>query len=368
MQVESIELVRFFLPLVTPFRTSIGTSVGRDVLLVHVVTDSSEGWGECVAGSAPLYSSEFIDGCEQVIRRFIAPLLLSGTAVTAARFQSATSHLRGHRMAKASVELALIDAELRECGVSLSRFLGGVSDRVEVGVSIGITDSISDLLDAVNAYLAKGYHRLKLKIQPGFDLEPVAAVRNLVGDGFRLQVDANTAYARSDIRHLLRLDEYDLLLAEQPFAPDELEAHAELARRSLTPVCLDESIRSAHDAYVAIRMGACSVVNIKAARVGGYLEARRVHDVCVAAGIPVWCGGELETGVGRAANVALASLPGFIFPGDISASDRYFHRDITEPFELVGSSLTVPSGPGLGISVSEEILESLGARRELCSL
>jgi o-succinylbenzoate synthase len=228
-------------------------------------------------------------------------------------------------------------------------------------VSVGIAGSIGELLDQVEGYLAEGYLRIKLKIEPGWDVEPVRAVRERFADVV-LQVDANTAYTLADARHLARLDPFDLLLIEQPLPEDDVLGHADLARRIRTPICLDESAR---DAAAAIRVGACAIVNVKPGRVGGYLEARRVHDVCVAAGVPVWCGGMLETGIGRAANVALASLPGFTLPGDTSASGRYFRRDVTEPFVLEDGRLRVPSGPGIGVDPRPDVLAEVTTRTDV---
>ena len=365
MKLEAVELVRVRMPLVRPFRTSFGTQTERDVLLLRAVTGDAEGWGECVALTDPVYNAEFVDGAEQIVRRWLAPALFAEPQLTAARVAPAVGRVKGNQMAKAAIEMAVLDAQLRAAGMSFADYLGGVRDTVEAGVSVGITDTVEQLLDVVGGYLADGYRRIKLKIEPGWDVAPVRAVRERFGDGLLLQVDANTAYRRADIPALLRLDEYDLLLLEQPFSTDDLAAHAELSRRAATPVCLDESIESAEQTAAAIALGACSIVNIKAGRVGGYLEARRVHDVCAAAGVPVWCGGMLETGVGRAANVALAALPNFRLPGDTSASDRYYATDLTEPFALVDSCLAVPSGPGLGVTVRDDVLSDLGARREV---
>ncbi|MGH3320683.1 MAG: o-succinylbenzoate synthase [Streptosporangiaceae bacterium] len=364
MRLEALELVRVRMPLVRPFRTSFGTQTGRNVLLVRALTDTGEGWGECVAGDAPTYNEEWADGAEQVIRHWLAPALFAEPALTAARVAPALARIRGHRMAKAALEAAVLDARLRAAGMPLADFLGGVRGRVEAGVSIGMTPTVGQLLDVVASHLDEGYRRVKLKIEPGFDEVPVAAVRERFGDDLPLQVDANTAYRRADIPHLLRLDPFGILLVEQPFPPGDLGAHAELARRSTTPVCLDESIESADDAVAAIEAGACSIVNIKAGRVGGFLEARRVHDVCAAHGVPVWCGGMLETGVGRAANVALAALPGFTLPGDTSASGRYYATDVTAPFTLVDGCLEVPNGPGTGVDIRDDVLADLGASRE----
>jgi O-succinylbenzoate synthase len=267
-------------------------------------------------------------------------------------------------MAKAALEMGVLDAELRVQGRSFGQQLGAVHERVPCGVSVGIMDSIPALLDAVGGYLDEGYVRIKLKIEPGWDVEPVRAVRERYGDDVLLQVDANTAYTLGDARHLARLDPFDLLLIEQPLEEEDVLGHADLAKLIRTPVCLDESIVSAQSAAAAIRLGAAAIVNIKPGRVGGYLEARRIHDVCVANGVPVWCGGMLETGLGRAANVALAALPGFTLPGDTSGSGRYYHRDITEPFVLADGHLTVPTGPGLGVVPLEDELASVTTATE----
>jgi O-succinylbenzoate synthase len=267
-------------------------------------------------------------------------------------------------MAKAALETAILDAELRAAGISLASYLGAVRDRVPCGVSVGVIGSVGRLLDAVAAYLEQGYMRVKLKIEPGWDLEPVEAVRKHFGDDVALQVDGNTAYSLADAGDLARLDSFGLLFIEQPLPEDDLAGHAELARRIRTPVCLDESITSARAAADAISRGACSVINIKAGRVGGYLEARRIHDVCAAHGVPVWCGGMLETGLGRAANVALAALPNFSLPGDTSASDRYWRSDITEPFRLEDGHLAVPTGPGVGVSPDPDALAEVTTSSE----
>jgi O-succinylbenzoate synthase len=261
-------------------------------------------------------------------------------------------------MAKAAIELAILDAELRATGRSFADEIGAVKDRVPSGVSVGIMNSVPELLDAVTKYVDQGYVRIKLKIEPGWDVEPVAAVREKYPD-IPLQVDANTAYTLGDARHLAKLDPFDLLLIEQPLPEDDVRGHAELAKQITTPVCLDESIVSARAAADAIALGACSIINIKAGRVGGYLEARRVHDVARANGIAVWCGGMLETGIGRAANVALAALPGFTLPGDTSASDRYYTQDLTAPFVLEDGHVRVPTGPGLGVEIDRAALKEL---------
>jgi O-succinylbenzoate synthase len=354
-----VELRRVRLPLVTPFRTSFGIQHDRDALLIKAVTEEAEGWGECVAMEEPLYSAEYADGAQDVLRRFLLPRLFAAGALAAADVAPLLAGVKGHPMAKAAIEMAVLDAELRTAGRSFAAHLGGVREAVDCGVSVGITAGLAELLDLVDGYLAEGYRRIKLKIEPGWDVEPVAAVRERFGDDVPLQVDANCAYTPGDADALAELDRFGLLLIEQPLAEDDLMGHAALARRLATPVCLDESIVSATTAADAIAVGACGVINIKAGRVGGYLEAKRIHDLCSAAGIPVWCGGMLETGIGRAANVALAALPNFVLPGDTSASDRYYRRDVTPPFVLDDGRLRVPDGPGLGITPLADVLDEV---------
>jgi O-succinylbenzoate synthase len=368
MKLAEVELRRIRLPLVAPFRTSFGTESDRDILLVRVTTETGvAGWGECVASELPLYSAEYVAGAQQVIRDVLLPRLWPLPHLAAYRVGPALAAVKGHRMAKAALELAILDAELRTVGVPLGGWLGAVRDRVPAGVSVGIADSIPELLDSVTGYLAEGYQRIKLKIEPGWDVEPVRAVRERFGD-IALQVDANAAYRTSDAAQLAKLDDFDLLLIEQPLAEEDIRGHAALAARLRTPVCLDESITSAAAAADAISLGACAIVNIKAGRVGGLLEARRVHDVCAAHGIPVWCGGMLETGIGRAANVALAALPNFTLPGDTSASNRYWQRDlVTEPVVLNDGHVDVPVGPGLGVTVDEAWLAEITASTESVS-
>ncbi len=358
MKLEAVELRRILMPLVGAFRTSFGTQTVRDILLMRVITPDAEGWGECVATADPLYSSEYIDGAQDVIRRFLLPALFATDDLTTDRVGPVLESFKGHRMAKAAVEMAVLDAELRARGQSFGERLGAVRDRVECGVSVGIPGSIGELLDQVAGYIDQGYRRVKLKIEPGWDVEPVRAVREKFGD-ILLQVDANTAYTLDDAKHLAQLDPFDLLLIEQPLPEENVRDHAELATVVRTPICLDESIVSARSAAEAISMGACTIVNIKPGRLGGYLEAKRTHDVCESLGVPVWCGGMLESGLGRAGNVALAALPNFTLPGDTSASSRYFSRDVIEPFVLDDGCLSVPTGPGLGVEPIPDVLEEL---------
>lgn len=353
MTVRELELRRVALPLATPFRTATGTTSVRDLLLVRVVTDDGEGWGECAALSDPGYTSEYVDGAQAVIERYIAPALVAGAGADPVR-------VVGHRMAKAAVEGAVLDVSLRAEGRSLAEFLGASQATVAAGAAIGLTGAVPDLLERVAVAVDEGYRRVKLKIEPGWDAEPLAAVRDRFGDDLGVQVDGNGSYTADDIDHLVGLDRFGLVLVEQPLAADDLLGHAALARRLRTPVCLDESIESAEDAVVALELGACSVVNIKPGRVGGYREARRVHDVCVERGAPVWCGGMLESGIGRAAALAVAALPGFTLPADLSASARYYAEDLTEPFVLDAEGcLAVPTGPGIGVTPRLDVVDSV---------
>lgn len=364
MRLAAVELMRVKLPLVSPFRTSFGVQTGRDALIVVAHTaEGVRGYGECVALVDPVYNEEYVEGAEHVLERYLVPAVLSVPEITAAHVAVLTEGIVGHRMAKGALELAVLDAQLRTAGMAMADYLGGVRRSVDVGVSVGITDTVEQLVEVVETFHAQGYRRIKLKIQPGFDVEPVAAVRDAFGTGLALQVDGNTAYRARDLAHLVQLDSFGMLLIEQPFEHCALDLHAELARRCVTPICLDESLVSAEATVSAIRQGACSIVNIKAGRMGGYLEARRAHDVATALNTPVWCGGMLETGVGRAANLALASLPGFVLPGDISASDRYYVEDITEPFALVDGQIAVPTGAGLGVELREEVVRDVVTSR-----
>ena len=367
MKISGVELLRLRMPLVSPFRTSFGTQEARELLLVRVITPSAEGWGECGALPDPVYSSEYVDGVAHVLRNYLVPTVLQAGEITAHDVAPLLARFKGHRMAKGALEMAILDAELRTHQMSFAAALGSTRDSVPCGVSVGIMDSIPQLLDAVAGYLGDGYVRIKLKIEPGWDVEPVRAVRERFGGDVLLQVDANAAYTLADTRQLAKLDPFDLLLIEQPLAEEDMLGHAELAKHLTTPICLDESIVSAQAAADAITLGACRIVNIKPSRVGGYLEARRVHDVCAAHGVPVWCGGMLETGIGRAANLALAALPGFTLPGDTSASSRYYRTDITEPFVLVDGRLPVPSGPGLGVTPVQDRLVEVTVGREFVS-
>jgi O-succinylbenzoate synthase len=348
------------MPLVRPFRTSFGVETTRDILLVRAETDTGEGWGECVAMAEPRYSPEYVEGAAYVIEHFFAPALLARDTLAPADVATTLAVFEGHPMAKAAVEMAVLDAALRAEGTSFAAHLGAVHDRVPAGVSVGITDDVDTLLEQIAGYLDDGYLRIKLKIEPGLDVERVRAVRERFGDDVLLQVDANAAYTVDDAGHLAQLDEFGLLLIEQPLPADDVAGHAVLAQKVRTPICLDESVTSARIAQDCIDRGATSIINIKAGRVGGYLEAVRVHDVAAASDVPVWCGGMLETGLGRAANLALAALSNFSLPGDTSASARYWETDLTEPFVLDDDGhIGVPDGPGLGVEPRPDVLEAI---------
>lgn len=362
---DGFELRVLHIPLVAPFTTSFGTETVREVIIVRALTADGDGWGEIVTAAAPHYSSEYTQGAWDVALRHLVPALLERSQLIPEDVADVLAPVVGHRMAKAGLELAVLDAALRAAGRPLSEYLGAVRDRVPSGVSVGIQADPVALVAAVGGYLDEGYVRIKIKIKPGRDIVETAAVRDAFG-AIPLQVDANSAYTLTDIDVLAELDRFDLLLIEQPLQEDDLVDHATLARRLRTPVCLDESITSRKAAADALALGATSVINIKAGRVGGYLEAVRIHDLARDAGVPVWCGGMLETGIGRAANAALAALPGFTLPGDVSASDRFYHRDIvTEPAVLDDGFVRVPTGPGIGVEIDRLALDDFTVAREL---
>jgi O-succinylbenzoate synthase len=363
LDVRSVELREVALPLVRPFRTSFGEETDKRAILVRVHSGDVEGWGECVASESPRYSEEWLDGSWLALESFLAPSLLAGGPVgwpqeVGRRF----GWVRGHRMAKAALEAAVLDALLRAWDMSLADHLGGVRDRVPCGVSVGIAPTVEGMLEEIHGYLAKGYRRIKVKIEPESDLAVVRAIRQALPET-PLSVDANAAYTLADAPLFEALDELNLVMIEQPLGQEDLLDHATLQSRIRTALCLDESIRSAHDAAAAIQLEACRVINIKPGRVGGLLEAKKVHDVAHLADLPVWIGGMLETGVGRAANLALAAMPGVAFPGDTSASDRYFHDDITEPFVLdPDGTMAVPEGPGIGVTPRPDRLKACTVR------
>ncbi len=358
--VEAVELHHIRMAYVHPFETSFARETHRESILVCLQANGVSGWGECVAGSGPWYSYETMGTAKHVMVQYLIPLLLNQELDQPAEAAELFGRIRGHGMAKAAVENALWDLQGQMQGQSLQSLLGGTLAQVPVGVSVGIEATLPELTAKVEEYVDSGYRRVKLKIKPGWDVQVVEHIRNRWPD-LALQVDANSAYTLADRAQLQALDHFELLLVEQPFHHEDMVDHAELQRTMSTPICLDESIHSPNHARWALKIHACRNINIKVGRVGGLTAAREIHDLCQEAGIPVWCGGMLETNVGRATNVALASLPNFTLPGDISASDRYFHTDIAEPNFCLNadSTMTVPQGAGLGVQVQPQALEEV---------
>ena len=355
MKIESFCLYHLRMPLVAPFETSFGREIDRECILIELNADGLTGYGECVASHTPGYNYETTGTAWHILKDFIASLILHQDIKDAADFQSRVSGIRGHHLAKAGVEMALWDLLGKRSGKSLRQMFGGERGRVEVGVSVGLQESPAVLVKTVQKYVEGGYARIKIKIKPGRDVIDASAVRRAFAS-VRLQVDANSAYTLESAAALKPMDDLDLLLIEQPLFEDDIWDHRRLQQEFRTPICLDESIVSPRHARYALEMQACRVINIKASRLGGLSQALQVHDLCRSQGIPVWCGGMLETGVGRASNLALASLPGFTLPGDISASNRYYSQDITaESFVLNGdSTIDVPDRPGLGITLDRD--------------
>jgi O-succinylbenzoate synthase len=358
MNLESITLYPLRMPLVAPFETSFGRATDRECVLIEVRAGGLTGYGECVADSNPGYSYETVGTAVHILRDYLIPPLLGKPVPDPKTYFAQAAPVRGHHMAKAALEMAFWDLKGQAEGKSLKTLFGGIHDRVEVGVSVGLQASPAALVDTVAGYLDQGYARVKIKIKPGRDVEDAWAVRTAFPH-LRLQVDANSAFTLADAPTLQPLDDLHLLLIEQPLFEDDIWDHAKLQAYFKTPICLDESIVSPRHARYALEMNACRIINIKPARVGGLANGLEIHDLCQSWDIPVWCGGMLETGVGRAANLALASLPNFTLPGDISATARYYHEDIThERFALnPDSTLTVPDQPGLGVTVNRAALE-----------
>ncbi len=365
MKIESIKLRRINMPYLAPFQTSFGVEEGNTHIIVCVKADGLIGWGECVAGPEPYYSAETVETAWHILRDFLIPNLLGKNISSVQDVLAIGERVRGHNMAKAGLESACWDLFAKARGVSLSQMLGGARDKVAVGVSVGLQATPADLVTRVAGYLSEGYPRIKIKIEPGRDVELAAAVRKEFPE-ILLQVDANSAYSLDDIATMRQLDQYNLLLIEQPLGCDDIFDHARLARELKTPICLDESIHSISDANCAMELGACRIINIKPGRVGGFTASKKIHDACAARNVPVWCGGMLESGIGRAGNIAIASLPNFKLPGDISASNRYFREDLVEPaFELnADGTINVPTAPGIGVEVQMDRLEKVTTRRE----
>jgi O-succinylbenzoate synthase len=365
MLIKRVELRYVKMELVAPFVTSMGVETHEEHIIIRVESDGVTGWGECVATGNPFYSYETVNTAWHILRDFLIPSVLGRRIASVDEAVGFCARVRGHRMAKAGLEAALWDAFAKERNVPLSEMLGGIRDRIDVGVSIGMQESTRELLQRITEYLEDGYKRIKIKIEPGNDLEPVSAVRREFPD-ITLQVDANCSYQLSDIDVFRALDNYNLLLIEQPLGYDDLIDHSELQRELKTPLCLDESVQSLADARAAAELGSCRIINIKPGRVGGFIESKAIHDFCASKSMPVWHGGMLESGIGRAGNVALASLPNFKLPGDISASDRYYKQDIVEPaFQVLpDGTMVVPTKPGIGVDVVMEQLNRVTQHHE----
>jgi O-succinylbenzoate synthase len=366
MRIDRIELALLELPYLHFFETSFSRDTGRTFIIVTACAGGLRGYGEVVASAAPLYSSETTTTAWHILKDFLVPLVFDRKIGGPAEFAAAAKRFRGHPMAKAGLELALWDLEAKAAGVPLSKLYGGTRAEIEAGVSCGIEDSMADLLAGIAAFLAEGYRRIKIKIKPGWDVEACAAVRGRF-PSLVLQVDANGAYTIADKDRLKELDAFGLLMIEQPFAPYDLWDHARLQKELRTPICLDESILSLTTARQADEMKSGRIINIKVGRVGGMVEAARIHDYCRDRGIPVWCGGMLESGIGRAHNLHIASLPNFTLPNDLSASNRYWKQDLIEP-EIVlekGGVIRVPTGPGIGVNPVEERMRRATLKSEI---
>ena len=366
MKIEAITLREIQMPLVHFFETSFGRIYSRRILLVTVEGEGLRGWGECVAGEDPFYSSEWIESAWPTIKKYLAPALLGKTVSQGLEAGPLLARVRGHRMAKAALENALWDAEARSKKQPLWKLLGGTRREIPCGVSIGIQDSHEQLLERIEAELAGGYRRIKLKVKPGWDVNVLEKVRSRWAD-ITLSVDANSAYTLDEFEHLRKFDQFHLLMIEQPLWNDDLYYHARLQKELRTAICLDESIEQARDAACAAETGACRIINVKVGRVGGFSEAKKVHDVCRANRIPVWCGGMLESGIGRSHNIALSTLENFSLPGDVSASKRYWKEDIVEPEVEVSREglIAVRDEPGTGYGVREDLIEKLTVKKEV---
>ena len=367
MIIQSIELREIRLPLIHFFETSFGRTTERRVLLARLTdTDGVEGWGECTAGEGPFYSDEWTDSAWETLREFLAPMLVDHEIEDATKVFSILGPVRGHRMAKATLENAYWDLEAKKLGVPLWKHLGGTHSEISSGVSIGIQDTPEELLEKIKKEVDAGYQRIKIKIKPGWDLKIVERVRKEFPE-IRLMGDANSAYTLADVNLFKELGKYNLMMLEQPLAHNDIFDHAKLQKQIETPVCLDESIHSAEDAKHAIELGSCRIINVKLGRVGGHSEAKRVEQVTSENGIPVWCGGMLESGIGRAHNIAMSTLSGFTLPGDVSASSRYWTEDIIDPPVIVSSSGTIqaPTAAGIGFNINLPRIESLTVRKEM---
>jgi O-succinylbenzoate synthase len=370
IRLDRITLREIRMPLVHFFETSFGRTTERRIILVEVSSDGASGWGEVTCGENPFYNEEWTESAWLILRDYVAPRVIRHDFDTAADVGLRSAHIRGHLMTRGGLEVAIWDLEARLLGKPLYQHIGGGTHgtsrrEIPCGVSIGIQDSVPQLLQKIETELTAGYQRIKMKIKPGWDVEVVREVRKRFPD-ILLMTDANSAYTLADAPRLKCLDEFGLMMIEQPLAHDEIIDHAKLQAQLKTPICLDECIRSAHQAEQAIAMDAARILNIKLGRVGGFAEAKRVHDVAQAAGIPVWCGGMLESGIGRAHNIALATLPNFTLPGDVSASKRYWSRDIIQPpvETTPRGTIAVRDEPGFGYELDRDFLNSITVRQE----
>jgi O-succinylbenzoate synthase len=366
VNIKSIELREIRLPLVHFFETSFGRTTERRIVLVRVQDlDGAEGWGECTAGEGPFYSDEWTETAWETLKTFLAPMVVGREIKAAAEVFDLMKRVRGHRMAKGAIETAGWDLEARRANLPLWKHLGGVQQEIPCGVSIGVQDTIEKLIETIETELAAGYQRIKIKIKPGWDFKVAEHVRGRFPT-ISLMADANSAYTLADAPMFRALDEVDLMMIEQPLAPDDVFDHAELQKEIKTPICLDESIHSAEDAKHAIDLGACKIINVKLGRVGGHAQAREVEGVCRELNIPVWSGGMLESGIGRAHNIAMATLRGFTLPGDVSASARYWKEDIIDPPVTVSAQGTIraPEEPGIGFAVNLARIDAATVRKE----
>jgi len=366
MRIEKIELNHIKMELVSPFVTSMGTEYDEEHIIVRVDGEGITGWGESVAEGTPFYSYETVQTAWHILSDFLIPAILGKELNSVDEAIAQWNKVRGHMMAKAGLEAALWDLFAKSKNISLSKMLGGVREKIDVGVSIGIQSSVKELLKKVDGYLQEGYKRIKIKIAPGYDLQFVEALRKEY-PAMLLQVDANSAYTLDDIKIFKAMDDYSLLLIEQPLGYEDIFDHSKLQRELKTPISLDESIHSLDDTRAAIELDSCRIINIKPGRVGGFTESKLIHNYCASKNIPVWHGGMLESGIGRAGNVALASLSNFTLPGDISASKRYYKDDIVEPEFVVNKdgTMDVPTKPGIGVEVNMEMLEKVTVRKEI---
>ena len=364
IKIDSVELREIHLPLIAPFETSAEVTSVRRIILIEIQSGAQVGYGECTAGETPFYSSETTETAWHMLCDFIIPRLIGRVLEHASECGAVLRPIRGHRMARGAIEAALFDLEARSLGLPLHRHIGGTRDEIPCGVSIGIQNSIPELLDKVRQEVQAGYHRIKIKIKPGYEREPLRVIRGEFPD-FPLMADANSAFQLSDIPLFRELDRFRLLMIEQPLADDDIMDHAVLQREIQTPICLDESIQCLEHARKAVEMGSCRIINIKLGRVGGYSEAIAIHDYCHQNQVPVWCGGMLESGIGRAHNIALSTLPGFTLPGDVSASRRYYAEDTVTPQVEVTQRGTIlpPPGPGFGYDLNRSLLDRATVRR-----